>query len=68
MGLASCHQNRFTWHANLSSARSDNGVGWAICYTSTSGVLYWKPHLVCTVLATMRSASNPVHNHGMINI
>ena len=35
MGLASCHQNRFTWHANLSSARSDNGVGWAIRYTST---------------------------------
>ena len=29
MGLASCHQNRFTWHANLSSVRSE-GVGWAI--------------------------------------
>ena len=29
-------KNRFAWHANLSSVRSDNGVGWAIRHTSTS--------------------------------
>ena len=32
MGLISCHQSQFAWHANLLSVRSDKGVGWAICY------------------------------------
>ena len=28
MGLTGCHQSWFAWHANLSSVRSDKGVGW----------------------------------------